>query len=921
MAEFRVERSKLTLLISSIAFFWMLVLAAQEEENAEWKVFQTRYGDLLEEKAQAENEPAVEYPIEIRQVFLEELNRVDRCVTCHVGIDNPKFQGAAQPLAVHSGDMLKHHPSDKFGCTVCHQGQGRATLVADAHGHVPHWPEPMLKGKLVYTSCGQCHYENDLYGGQSDLFGVVTPISHIPQGELDAGLPGAENISQGKKLVVENGCLGCHKYRGRGGMLGPNITHIGNKTAHDFDFKHVEGEHTVKNWMFAHFKSPKAVVPKTTMPNMNLTDEDADSLALYMVSLKQKSAPAAYTPQPRETNPVPVRGETLYQMYCSACHGKDGVGAVVRDPNAIQRIDWPKELMTPSLRNIDTLGVTSDDYLHKIIAEGRKGTSMPSWKHGGGLTDDEIVLLIGFIRGWEPRAADRALVSASRGNVRYGAALFRANCRGCHGASGEGGQIGVSLRSPTFLSLASDEFLAETILHGRSNTAMPSWRQFDKREVSDLLAYLRSQQPLRSRRDEVLGSPVLAHAKPLSNSVAIGVKLYRSRCAVCHGENGMGNIGPSLHNQSFLSVVTNDYLHDTIVEGHPGTAMPAWRQLSSRDVVDIISLLRSWQTEPRKMFRNYQASGDWQNGAALYKGICASCHGPDAEGAIGPQLTNPVFQKTVTDTMLTEWISYGRTGTQMRPHLRGLQGNADLSPSQIEDIVTFLRHQRGRRRVYGQRIGLGFAPRGKILFKRMCVSCHGENGEGTTGPAIGNADFLNAVSDGFLRGTVVLGRDGTEMRSMGHGGAGIVELRAEEIDDLIAYLRNMPAQPRIAHRFVIGANAELGKVLYAGQCAGCHGVDGKGFQDKKGNFAPHLNNADFLRAATDGFLQATIIRGRRGTAMRAFGQGGHGLSELSQEQINNIIAYVRQWSPDTRPLQRTEVFSRNQLETEKTTDK
>jgi mono/diheme cytochrome c family protein len=382
----------------------------------------------------------------------------------------------------------------------------------------------------------------------------------------------------------------------------------------------------------------------------------------------------------------------------------------------------------------------------------------------------------------------------------------------------------------------------------------------------------------------------------------MGLKLYRSRCTVCHGENGEGKIGPSINNHAVLSVVSNEFLHDTIVRGRPGTAMPAWRQLSSEDVADVIALLRSWQTQPSKELPAVRVQGDPQNGELLFTGMCASCHGPHAEGALGPQLSNAVFLDTVNDATLIQWIGFGRPGTQMRPHLRGQQGNADLSKSQIEDIVTFLRSLRGRQPIDGERIGLGYAPRGAVLYREMCVSCHGEHGEGTVGPGIRNPAFLHAASDGFLRATIVLGRDGTEMRSMSHRRSGIVEMKAAEIDDLIAYLRSNEDRTEISHRFVMGAHPDRGKEGYAVFCAGCHGDNGKE------GFAPQLNNAGFLRAATDGYLQATIIRGRRGTAMRAFGLSGHGLANLHQSDINDIVAFIRQWSPDTRPLQRTEAF-------------
>lgn len=212
----------------------------------------------------------------------------------------------------------------------------------------------------------------------------------------------------------------------------------------------------------------------------------------------------------------------------------------------------------------------------------------------------------------------------------------------------------------------------------------------------------------------------------------------------------------------------------------PNTPMPEMG-LADGEAHDLaaymISLKRKSAPAPTKQLANVHVTGDWQNGQLLYQGMCASCHGPDAQGAIGPQLVNPVFLETVSDATLMEWISQGRVGTQMRPFLRGLQGAAELSRHQIEDIVTYLRYRTGKPSTDGQQIGLGYAPRGRVLFARACAGCHGPEGEGANGPAIRSPAFLAAASDGFLRATIVLGRDGTEMRSMGHHGGGIVEFR------------------------------------------------------------------------------------------------------------------------------------------------
>ncbi len=897
MVEDQVRGLKILLVIASaVSLVFLLTAALTENFGSSWRRHQKEYARLLAENPTAGGTP-VRFEVRLRQNYLEGLRRVDRCVTCHTGIDNAAAIGFSQPLTTHPGDLLKSHPPDKFGCTVCHQGQGRATTLPDAHGvsqqpgEEVHWPEPLLSGQMTYTACGKCHYENDLYGGQSDLYGQMRPIPTITLGELSTSVGGAENVARGKQLVIKNGCLGCHSYRGRGGTLGPDITHVGDKTVHDFDFTHVQdGEHTVLGWLTAHFLSPSAVVPDTLMPDMGLSPQQARDLAACMISLKRKTAPAEYTPLPAPVDRTPADGGTLYAMYCSACHGADGVGAVARESETPGAIDRPRELLTPSLRNSDTLAVASDDYLRQIIRHGRSGTSMLGWAEEGGLTDDEINRLVGFIRSWQAPGAPGDRVLARRGNPSFGRALYRSRCTGCHGINGRGG-VGLNLRSPSMLAIASDEFLRQTIVNGRPNTAMPSWKDLDTEEVADLIAYLRSWQRDPAGMDAVLAR--LAHrSADAGASLRIGRILYRANCATCHGNRGEGALGPSLRTEEFLSLVDDRYLYSAIVRGRPGTAMPAWKQLSEEDVADLIRHLRSWNDSPRRRPSLFVAQGDWDRGRILFEGICSGCHGLRAEGGVGPQLANPVFLESADDTMLREWINYGKTGTAMLGMLRGEQGLVKLNPSQVEDIITWLRYQNNQQPVAVSRPGMGIVPYGRETYLGVCSGCHGRQGQGLTGPALSNPGFLRAASDGFLAATIALGRDGTEMRAMGHGLQGAVELDAEDLANTVAFIRHWEYDPPgedIARREVVGADRYDGKDLFAGYCAGCHGAAGKG------GWAPALNNPQFLAAASDGFLQATIARGRVGTAMRSFGRGGGGLAPLAAEQIENVVAYIRSW--------------------------
>ena len=958
----QVRLMKIVLLVSSLLSLAILAFAAfQENFLGEWRGWQRSYRQALLETAPDENaqRAAAAFEVQHKQLYLTELGRIDRCTTCHLGVENPNMASAAQPLEVHPGDLLAYHPVEKFGCTVCHEGHGRIVSRNGAHGwsndgtKFQHAETPLLRGTALYTSCSKCHYELDLYGEHEDLYARAEGPAATPRGRrkapldealLERTLPGTEDIAAGKRLLIESGCLGCHKYRGRGGVLGPVITHVGDKTVHDFDFRHVLGEHTVGQWLYEHFMVPGEISPGTTMPDMGFTSVEARQLASYMMSLHRKAAPAGLRPLPAliaRGRARPIRGETLYNMFCSSCHGADGFGTTLRqglwpqdaDPwghqwdarNLVVEKRADMEVMVPSLNHSDTLAVASAEYLTHVITYGRPGTKMLGWLQEGGLTVDEILLIVSYIRGWSPKPPDAAEISSSRGDPLVGGALYRANCAACHGTGGEGG-IGNALNSPTFLAVASDAFLRDTVLHGRPNTAMPAWRDFSAQEVSDLLAHMRAWQPRRA--DLGRAEELCAGEETDAVSARVGKILYKANCVMCHGQDGAGDLASSLNTQEFLTAVSDEFLLATMIQGRPGTGMPSWKHLRSEDLASMVRFLRTWQTEPSKP-AGWQDTpvprGDADAGRSLFVSICSGCHGPQAEGASGPQLNNPIFLSTATDRMLKEWISHGKIGTEMKSFRKGGQGVAELSERQLDDVVAYLRSLESVAEGDISRTAKsphGRPEKGAVLYADYCTSCHGLRGEGASGPALSNRNFLRFASDGFLMATLALGRRGTEMRPVKKSPQSIIELSSDQVNDLVAYLRSWeydspfdtPEGREIPHRFVVPWDLRRGGQLFASNCAGCHGVDGKGA------WAPELNNEGFLAAATDGFLQATIVRGRKGTAMRPFGSGSQGLVDLSSQDIDDIVAYMRSWSsrapsPLTIPAERSLEVGRLPAET------
>jgi mono/diheme cytochrome c family protein len=117
-------------------------------------------------------------------------------------------------------------------------------------------------------------------------------------------------------------------------------------------------------------------------------------------------------------------------------------------------------------------------------------------------------------------------------------------------------------------------------------------------------------------------------------------------------------------------------------------------------------------------------------------------------------------------------------------------------------------------------------------------------------------------------------------------------LRSEEIEKLVAYIRNMGGvkyeDDGRAKRWAKGDAAE-GQRLYGQACALCHGDSGEG---KEG---PALKNRVFLDLASDTYLFKTIQMGRTGTSMPAFRVSSTVQKAFSDSDIESIVSFIRTW--------------------------
>ncbi|MFN2515694.1 MAG: c-type cytochrome [Pyrinomonadaceae bacterium] len=147
-----------------------------------------------------------DYSILPHQISVNEFNIVDRCQVCHVGIREPldlrpedlapdgpgkKPDSLSRAFVSHPNrELLQIHTPERFGCSSCHWGNGRATTTeVKGHGQHKYWLWPMFEKENTEAGCQQCHAK-------------------------DRVTQGAETINLGRDLFNDRGCVGCHRYEG-----------------------------------------------------------------------------------------------------------------------------------------------------------------------------------------------------------------------------------------------------------------------------------------------------------------------------------------------------------------------------------------------------------------------------------------------------------------------------------------------------------------------------------------------------------------------------------------------------------------------------------------------------------------------------------------------------------------------------------
>ncbi|OGS04564.1 MAG: hypothetical protein A3G41_04680 [Elusimicrobia bacterium RIFCSPLOWO2_12_FULL_59_9] len=387
--------------ISNFGILGVFLLAIGLDHKREWKKHQRGYYEMeaarLEEELKSAGDEAERKsiqsqirsfrrrPLEIKQIITPDLGRVDRCVTCHVGMDeftNPSLSNpfAEHPFKAHPKSIAKSHSFQQYGCVACHAGQGLATTAEAAHGQVEHWEEPLLKAPYLEAACAKCH-------------GNFESLSETKTAAL------------GKKLFEKHGCIGCHAVNGRGGVISVDLGDIADKPLARIDFSKSgldRKDWNIKNWIETHLtKDPMELVPNdpeghlgepispSGMPPFagEINAAQAQAITTYLLTMSKQPLPHTYyvpgAPAKERSSGDPAkRGQMVFEKYgCAGCHGLGGA-AGRRNFNALaDKQTRMEDGRVPSL--VRVVGTYSPEELKKKIQEGVPSSAISKFKPEG----------------------------------------------------------------------------------------------------------------------------------------------------------------------------------------------------------------------------------------------------------------------------------------------------------------------------------------------------------------------------------------------------------------------------------------------------------------------------------------------------------------------------------------------------------
>ncbi|MBI4888464.1 MAG: c-type cytochrome [Acidobacteria bacterium] len=627
-------------------FSWVFL----KEYLAEWRTTQAQF-DQLQRRVKDPHALSLAAPLgEIQQIWLPDLNRVDRCPTCHLGIDDPAFVSAPEPYTTHPGAWLRTHAPDRFGCTSCHGGQGEATDFRNAaHQPIPYWSDPMRSPQLIEANCGACHRER-------------RPRQAVW-------------LEKGREVIANAGCIACHDIPGFSleELRAPRLESVGYKVRPE--------------WLRTWLADPKAYLAQARMPNFRLEPPEIDSLSAFLLAQRETapldSAGIDWSKADRD------RGRTVFgEARCVTCHRLEGRGGT----------------MGPELTTVGSK--VGRAWLFSFIKDpthDQPGTLMLRYR----FTDDQIRDLVAYLTedlidpgapqaSSEVRYVEPALIERGR------EAFVRHGCYGCHRFSGmvDLGKIGPSLLGIGDRAIEAADFRNAAVVPSRPNWLFLKLRAPDTLADQSRMPTFNFSEPdaaaavvalLSIRRADLPVSRVTDQPRPVRYEPqgTFGALVARYRCLSCHQTRGWGGelstvpldrIGSQLQHAYLVS-----YLQlPSAVRVSLEERMPWFRMTreEARTLADYLAGVFVDDSLERPVPLDADAA---RRGARLYQTLgCRGCHSLGGTGGyVGPDLSDS--GRRLKPGWIEAWLSdpgRWKPGT--------LQPNYGLKPEEARSLTAYL---------------------------------------------------------------------------------------------------------------------------------------------------------------------------------------------------------------------------------------
>jgi mono/diheme cytochrome c family protein len=360
-------------------------------------------------------------------------------------------------------------------------------------------------------------------------------------------------------------------------------------------------------------------MPSFTTP---LSRDDRWSVILYVRLLQ-----GPYAPSPASTRSEEIA--RVFKQNCSACHGEDGTGSLVRK-------------VLPVIPDFTSLAWQMSQTEMAIVNQIDYGSHplMPAFRYK--LTQEQILSLAVYVRSFAAHqpVGQPALAPTSHLTAQ---SLYGSFCYACHDTNGKGNPtIRTSMpelpdfTTTTWQKSRTDADLNHSILEGKGKFMLPMKDKLGSVDAKEMVALVRrfdggkqiiplelpkapgppapavvtvpstilTPAPGTGAKPELprlAPEPLVAPSGEAAARIRIGANIFQQFCMVCHGPDGTGSIMrasmppiPNFTIEGFHREHSDAQIKVSILDGK-GTLMPANRgRVTPEQASDLVAYIRAF---------------------------------------------------------------------------------------------------------------------------------------------------------------------------------------------------------------------------------------------------------------------------------------------------------------------------------------